>query len=99
IYAGTATPVTGAHTKKVCPSPSGGNNFWPSAYSAKTKLIYIPAITACAEITRDSKLSVKTPTEMRGGMSKAIERYETDFSAMDPRPEEIKAKLHIPYPN
>src|SRR3954471_15553837 len=33
IYAGTATPVPGSQTKKVCPSPSGGNNFWPSTYS------------------------------------------------------------------
>jgi alcohol dehydrogenase (cytochrome c) len=83
----------------VCPSPSGGNNFWPSAYSQRTKLIYIPAISACAEVTQDSKLSVKTPTEMRGGVSKGIERYETDFSAMDPLTGEVKAKVHIPYPN
>ncbi len=52
IYAGTATPVPGAQTKKMCPSPSGGNNFWPSAYSQKTKLIYIPALTACADRSR-----------------------------------------------
>ena len=26
-------------TKKLCPSMSGGNNYWPAAYSQKTKLV------------------------------------------------------------
>jgi len=99
IYAGTATPVPGAQTKKMCPSPSGGNNFWPSAYSPKTKLIYIPALTACGQVTQDPKLSVKMNDQFRGGISTPIERMETDLSAMDPLTGEIKAKIHIPYPN
>jgi len=99
IYAGTAAPVPGAQTKKMCPSPSGGNNFWPSTYSGKTKLIYIPALTACAEITQDPKLSVKVGDQMRGGTSKALERYETDLVAMDPLSGTVKARVHIPYPN
>src|SRR5207249_11144107 len=99
IYAGTAAPVPGEQTKKMCPSPSGGNNYWPSAYSQKTKLIYIPALTACAEVTQDPKLSVKIGDAMRGGTSKAIERYETELSAMDPLTGETKAKVRIPYPN
>src|SRR5258705_5547740 len=72
IYSGNAAPVPGAQTKKMCPSPSGGNNFWPSTYSAKTKLIYIPALTACAEVTHDPKLSVNFVTDIRGGLSKSI---------------------------
>jgi len=99
LYAGTATPVPGAQTKKVCPSPSGGNNFWPSAYSQRTKLIYIPALTACAEVTQDPQLSIKKAGNMRGGATKAIERYETELSAMDPLTGEIKRKIKIPYPN
>jgi alcohol dehydrogenase (cytochrome c) len=99
LYAGTATPVPGAQTKKMCPSPSGGNNFWPSAYSPKTKLIYIPALTACGQVTQDPKLSVKVNDQFRGGISTPIERMETDLSAMDPLTGEIKAKIHIPYPN
>jgi alcohol dehydrogenase (cytochrome c) len=98
-YAGIATPTPGALTKKMCPGPSGGNNYWPSAYSPKTKLIYVPALTACTELTRDSSLSVKKDDRMPGGISKAIERYETDVSAIDPLSGEIKAKAHIPYPN
>ena len=99
LYAGTATPVPGAQTKKMCPSPSGGNNFWPSAYSPKTKLIYIPALTACGQVTQDPKLSVKANDSVRGGTSTALERYETDLSAMDPVTGEVKAKIHIPYPD
>jgi alcohol dehydrogenase (cytochrome c) len=99
IYAGTATPVPGSQTKKVCPSPSGGNNFWPSTYSQKTKLIYIPALTNCGQITQDPALSVKRGTDMRGGISTPIERYVTELSAMDPLTGELKAKAKIDYPN
>ena len=88
----------------MCPSPSGGNNYWPSAYSRMTGLIYIPALTACAEVTEDPKLSVTIEdpsgqTAMRGGTSKAIERYETDLIAMDPLTGTVRVKAHNPYPN
>jgi alcohol dehydrogenase (cytochrome c) len=104
LYAGTAAPVPDARTKTMCPSPSGGNNYWPSAYSRMTKLIYIPALTACAEVTEDPKLSVKIEdpsgqTAMRGGTSKALERYETDLIAMDPLTGAVRVKTHSPYPN
>jgi alcohol dehydrogenase (cytochrome c) len=98
-YSGLATPAPGQLTKRMCPSPSGGNNFWPSAYSPKTRLIYIPALTACADVTRDTKLSIKVADQMRGGVSQATERSETDISAIDPITGELKAKVHIPYPN
>ena len=98
-YAGVANPVPGALTKKMCPSPSGGNNFWPSAYSPKTGLLYIPALTACANVTRDPALSVKIDHSMPGGKSGLIERYNTEFSAIDPVTGEVKAKTLIPYPN
>ena len=98
-YAGVATPTPGALTKKMCPGPSGGNNYWPSAYSPRTRLMYVPALTACTELTRDSSLSIKKDDRMPGGISKPIERYETDISAIDPLSGEIRAKVHIPYPN
>ena len=40
-----------ATAKKVCPGHAGGNNYCPSAYSQKTKLLYIPALSTCEEIT------------------------------------------------
>src|SRR5262245_62417719 len=83
----------------MCPSPPGGNTFRPSAYSQKTKLLYIPALTACGQVTQYPKLSVKIGDAMRGGVSTPIERYETELSAMDPLTGEMKAKVKIPYPN
>ena len=32
---------------------SGGNNYWPAAYSPKTKFVYIPSYEGCADITPD----------------------------------------------
>ena len=55
----------------------------------------MPALTACTELTRDSSLSVKKDDRMPGGISKAIERHETDVSAIDPLSGEIKAKAHM----
>ena len=90
----------GAPTKHVCPGHAGGNNFWPSTYSPKTKLLYVPALTNCAEVTQDPKLSIKVGDEMRGGpRAKTNERAESDVSAIDPLTGEVKFKAHIPYPN
>jgi alcohol dehydrogenase (cytochrome c) len=97
-YAGVATPMPGELTKRMCPSASGGNNYWPSDYSPKTKLMYIPALTACADFTRDSAISNKA-AGWRGGVQKPTDRYETDVLAVDPLTGEIKTKTHIPYPN
>src|SRR5258708_20874361 len=49
-YAGVGNLAPGEPLKKVCPSPSGGNNYWPSSYSPNTKLLYIPAVTACGSV-------------------------------------------------
>jgi alcohol dehydrogenase (cytochrome c) len=98
IYAGVAAPAPGALTKKMCPAPSGGNNFWPSTYSPKTKLMYIPALTPCATLTRNSSLSNKAG-DWKGGSYKQDERYETNLTAMDPLTGEIKGNVHVPYPN
>ena len=84
-------------TKNMCPSPAGGSNFWPSAYSQRTKLIYIPALTPCAELTR--KPEDYKPGNWRGGAYKQTERYETDLTAMDPFTGEIKGRVHVPFPN
>jgi alcohol dehydrogenase (cytochrome c) len=97
-YAGTATPTPADPTKTMCPSASGGNNFWPTAYSPKTKLMYVPALTACTSFTRDPSQSNKA-AGFRGGVQTPIDRYETDVYAIDPLTGEQKAKIHIPYPN
>ncbi len=52
-YAGVGNLTPGAPLKKVCPSQAGGNNYWPSSYSPNTKLMYIPAMTACVNVSID----------------------------------------------
>jgi alcohol dehydrogenase (cytochrome c) len=98
IYSGAATPQPGALTKKMCPGPSGGNNFWPSSYSPKTKLIYIPSLTACVDLTERPELSNKAG-DWKGGSYKDLSRNETDLYVADPLTGEIKKKIHFPYPN
>src|SRR6266446_5130079 len=49
-YAGVGNLAPGAPLKKVCPSHLGGNNYWPSSYSPKTKLLYIPALSNCITV-------------------------------------------------
>jgi alcohol dehydrogenase (cytochrome c) len=98
LYNGTATPTPQDPTKKMCPNPAGGNNFWPSAYSPKTKLIYIPTLSNCALLTSDPKLSNKAG-DWKGGGYKQTERYETDLTVADPFTGEIKKTVHIPFPD
>src|SRR5882757_2999831 len=49
----------------VCPTIAGGNNFWPAAYSLKTKLLYIPETEGCDVVTRDTTQHV--PGRFSGG--------------------------------
>ena len=59
IYSGQQNQTLADPTKKLCPSMQGGNNYWPAAYSPKTKLLYIPSVSSCNEVTLDTKLSNK----------------------------------------
>ena len=62
VYSGMQNQTLADRTKKLCPSMSGGNNYWPAAYSQKTKLIYIPAMSSCNEVTLDPSLPTRPAT-------------------------------------
>jgi alcohol dehydrogenase (cytochrome c) len=96
-YSGIANQ-TPNQPKKACPGHAGGNNFWPSAYSPKTKLIYIPALTNCEDISLDTTKHSKE-RGWNGGAFKTSERYESNLTAMDPVTGEVKKNVHLPYPN
>jgi len=98
VYSGEQAQTLGNFTKKLCPSMSGGNNYWPAAYSQKTKLIYIPSMTSCNEVTLDTSLSNKAG-DWKGARFRNIERNESDMIAADPFTGEVKRRVHIPYPN
>src|SRR5437667_4438932 len=84
--------------KQVCPSQVGGNNYWPSSYSRKTGLIYIPALSNCATITIDREKHNKE-RGWNGGVSSVTERWESNLIAVDPVTQEIKKSIHLRYPN
>ena len=98
VYSGMQNQTMADRTKKLCPAMSGGNNFWPSSYSPKTKLMYIPAMTSCNEVTLDPSLSSKAG-DWKGATFRHIERNESDLIAADPLTGEIKQRVHVPYPN
>jgi len=97
-YAGVGNVVPGEPLKKVCPSLQGGNNYWPSSYSSKTKLLYIPALSNCSTITIDREKHNKE-RGWNGGNAVTVERWESDLKAADPLTGEIKKSVHLGYPN
>src|SRR6202158_4673972 len=97
-YAGVANQNPGETTKKVCPGHAGGNNYWPSAYSPKTKLVYIPTLSNCEDVSIDTAKHSKE-RGWNGGAFKTAERYESNLAAVDPVTGEIKHSVHLRYPN
>jgi alcohol dehydrogenase (cytochrome c) len=97
-YAGVANLIPGAPLKKVCPSQAGGNNYWPSSYSPNTKLMYIPALTACVNVSIDREKH-NAQRGWNGGLSETNERFESNLTAVDPVSGEIKKSVHLRYPN
>jgi alcohol dehydrogenase (cytochrome c) len=97
-YAGVGNLTPGAPLKKVCPSQAGGNNYWPSSYSPGTKLMYIPALTACVNISIDREKH-NAQRGWNGGLSQTDERFESNLTAVDPVTGDIKKSVHLRYPN
>jgi len=98
VYAGMGNFNPNEPLKKVCPSHLGGNNYWPSAYSPRTKLIYIAALSNCATVTIDPERHNKE-RGWQGGVSTIADRWESNLTAVDPVTQEIKKSIHLKYPN
>ncbi len=97
-YAGVGNLTPGAPLKKVCPSQAGGNNYWPSSYSPGTKLMYIPALTACVNISIDREKH-NAQRGWNGGLSQTDERFESNLTAVDPLTGDVTKSVHLRYPN
>jgi alcohol dehydrogenase (cytochrome c) len=97
-YSGQANQNPQEKTKKLCPSIAGGNNYWPSSYSPKTKMVYVPALTACSDVTIDTSPR-KAGESFSGGSYKTGDRYESNLTVVDPLTGEIKKNVHLKYPN
>jgi alcohol dehydrogenase (cytochrome c) len=97
-YAGIGNVAPGEPLKKVCPSIAGGNNYWPSSYSPRTKLLYIPALTACMVVSIDREKHTRE-RGWNGGSYTTDERLESNLTAIDPTTGDIRKNVHLPYPN
>jgi alcohol dehydrogenase (cytochrome c) len=103
LYAGVATPTQAEPVKRLCPNRTGGNNYWPSSYSPKTKLLYIPAMTACEDVTNNRQFAERNKDQgwftRSGGGYRAPERYESNLTAVDPFTGDVKKTITLRYPN
>ena len=97
-YAGVGNLVPGQPLKKVCPSQAGGNNYWPSSFSPRTKLLYIPALSNCVTVTIDREKH-NPQRGWNGGLSQTEDRWESNLTAIDPLTGEIRKSVHLRYPN
>jgi len=103
LYAGLATPTQAEPVKRLCPNRTGGNNYWPSSFSPKTRLLYIPAMTACEDVTNSRQLAERGKDQgwfvRSGGGYRAPERYESNLTAVDPFTGDVKKTITLRYPN
>jgi alcohol dehydrogenase (cytochrome c) len=97
VYSGRQNYTLAEPTKTLCPSMSGGNNYFPPSYSQKTGLIYIPSMSMCNEVTLDQK-AIKEGVYFSRTF-KNIERNESDIVAADPLTGEVKKRIHSVFPN
>jgi len=97
-YSGRQNQTMSDRTKKLCPNMGGGNNYYSASYSQKTRLLYIPSMSSCNEVTLDTNLSNKAG-DWKGATFKSTERNEADLIIADPFTGEVKRKVHVPYPN
>jgi alcohol dehydrogenase (cytochrome c) len=98
-YAGIGNFNPGERPRTVCPSLLGGNNFWPSSFSPRTGLLYIPALSTCSTITIDREKHNKEKGWTGGNVQAASERAEGDMIAADPTTGEIRKTAHLRYSN
>jgi alcohol dehydrogenase (cytochrome c) len=97
VYSGRQNYTLAEPTKVLCPSLSGGNNYFPPSYSRRTGQLYIPAYTMCNDMTLDQE-SIKRGVYFARPM-KFTERNESDMVMADPTTGEVKKRAHSVYPN
>ena len=97
VYAEGGNANDDKFKRRVCPSTAGGGNYWPASYSDKSKLLYLPTLEGCADVTPDSTAHV--PGKYAGGTTVDPERTTSAVVAIDPATGERKGRAELPYPN
>jgi alcohol dehydrogenase (cytochrome c) len=54
-----AAAYPGAKPGFACPSAVGGKNWWPSAYSPRTGLAYVPSVHLCMNVVRSASVEYR----------------------------------------
>jgi alcohol dehydrogenase (cytochrome c) len=96
-YAEDSAAIGAARAQSVCPSESGGNNFWPAAFSEQTHLLYVPETEGCVTITPDKAAHVRG--NFGGGGYVNDSRLTSGLAMLDPATGEVKKRVELPYPN
>ena len=97
IYAEPANVNDDKVTRNVCPDNAGGTNYWPAAYSPKTKFVYIPELEGCSDMTPDHSRHVKGKFD--GGTFINPGRISSGIVMFDPASGEMKKRVDFAYPN
>ncbi|HEX3863208.1 MAG TPA: PQQ-binding-like beta-propeller repeat protein, partial [Stellaceae bacterium] len=87
--------LAGDKSSGVCPAVPGGSNFWPAAYSERTRLLYIPEIEGCSWIDRDQTRHV--PGKFEGGNFGYDSRLSSGLVVVDPSTGAVKQRKELPY--
>jgi alcohol dehydrogenase (cytochrome c) len=97
IYNEGVATLADKATRQICPSITGGTNFWPVSYSRKTSALYIPAYEGCGKVTIDASAHIKG--KFNGGAPGADGPITSSVTMLDPVSGEIKKRVEFPYPN
>jgi alcohol dehydrogenase (cytochrome c) len=97
VYSGQQNFTLAEPVKQLCPSMSGGNNYQPPAYSQRTKLLYIPSMTMCNEVTLDQE-SIKKGIYFSRTF-RNTERNESEIVVVDPTTGDVKGRTQSRFPN
>ncbi len=89
--------LTGAKSSGVCPGVPGGSNFWSAAYSERTKLVYLPELEGCTNITRDQTRHVRGKFD--GGDFGYDGRLKSGLVVVDPATGSVVRRKEMAYAN
>ena len=95
-------PMSGGNPEYVCPGNVGGNNgSFTYAYSARTKLMYVPVIESCGKMEKETSVFVNGTPFWGGGpgvMEGEDGKSYGHLSAIDPATGAIKWRYKDEYP-
>ncbi len=95
-------PVPGGHEEFVCPGNVGGNNgSYTWAWSAATRLMYVPSIESCARMEKETAVFVQGQPFWGGGPGETEAETGTAYGvlvAIDPASGKLRWKYRDNYP-